>query len=252
MILEGYSMQGSMHKMYGVVNQDSFRTEEIDHDIIGIVCDGVSLKSDRTFSDSQIASRFVSDSIARYLKENLKRSMSDQERLVALYDALSYGDGALTQMLKERNIPLFDCQTTALVFIYHKGRICAAMAGDGGILYETKDGEFGILQTRIKTSPTVDPICDRQSWRFGAAGSKGNPVYRLLIATDGVFDSIAQMTSEGMALNAEILESLFDLSKVKKNYRQAAFKKIIEDIPSHDDKTAILLIEGKNSPDLHF
>ncbi len=251
MILEGCSLQGKMHKDYDVANQDYVLYEKAGNDVVGIVCDGVSLKSDRSFSDSEIASRFVAASIMKTLKEKLPECRNEHSMLVCLYDSLSIADEGLNQMLKKKGISLYDCQTTALAFVYRKGRIYAAMAGDGGIIYQTRDGEYGVLQTRVKTSSCVDPICDRGSWRFGKAGSAGNPVYRLLIATDGVFDSICRWDHDGMSLDAYVLKKMFEISKMKKNSRKDAFKTIIESIRSHDDKSAILMIDGKSVPDLH-
>lgn len=240
-----------MHKQYGVVNQDAVLFEQTDHYTIGVACDGVSLKSDRTFSSSEIASRFCTKAIMIYLRDHLKKNMTEREILMAIYDALWSADDGLRLLLKDLKISLYDCQTTALVFVYAKGRIYAGMAGDGGILYQSKDGEFGILQSRIKTGPNVDPICDHSGWRFGMAGSKGNPVWHVLMATDGVFDALCQPAQDGMALNAEVLEAIFSLSAVRRNYRKKAFREIVEEIPSHDDKSAIVMIDPKNAPVIH-
>lgn len=248
MILEGCTMQGTMHKQYGVANQDAYLCRKIGNDVCGIVCDGVSLKSDRTFSESEMASRLVSLSIFDYLQEHLKKNISDREILYTLFDSFDFAERMLQEMLKEAGISLFDCQTTALAFIYRKGKLYVGMAGDGGLIYQTHDGEFGVFQTRIKESPSVEPISDRHAWRFAMAGTSANPVAKVILATDGVFDSICVPTAEGLALNETLISRLFSLSRVPRNAREADLQKITEDISSHDDKTIVVMIDGRKSP----
>lgn len=250
MILEGCTLRGTMHHQYGVANQDRFKTGEIKDCAVGIVCDGVSLNSKHQFSNSEMAAQVVSDCIYEYLEEHLEKDLKTEKLAELIFNAFTFADDTLRTILKEAGIEWYDCQTTALTFIWRKGVLVCGMAGDGGVLFETKDGNLGLLETRIKTSSSVDPISDRHAWKFGMAGSRGNPVYRAILATDGIFDALVSSSADGVGVNMPAVLSIFELSSVKRNHRAADLKRIAENIPSHDDKTVVFFYDSRYAPNL--
>lgn len=81
MITASATMKGTLHEEKGIANQDAVCLVEKAGYSCAILGDGVSLKSDWTFSNSEIASAIVTRSAAMYLEEMLKTSLDDQQAM---------------------------------------------------------------------------------------------------------------------------------------------------------------------------
>lgn len=236
-----------MHEKYGVANQDAYRLQRIDDYYCAVVCDGVSLKSDHTFSNSEIASDFCADFVIEYLKENMRKHMDDALTENTLYDCFKATAIALEEELERRQIPFYDCQTTVLMMIFHHGILYGALAGDGGIIFRLANGSYGVLVTKIKTSPSVEPICYPQGWRFATVNDPDNPVTEAVLATDGIFDNLIQAFRGEVALNQALIEELFSIADVHENHKQRALTEIARHIDTHDDKTVVVFIDDQTA-----
>lgn len=242
MILEGTSLQGTMHQQCEMENQDAFRMEKIGEYYAAVVCDGVSLKSDRTFSNSEIASNYCADYVMEFLKEKLYRHMDSELTENTLYECFKKTALSLEEYLEEKGIPFYDCQTTVLLMLWRKGVLYSALAGDGGIIFRFANDSYGMLVTKIKTSPSVEPICYPQGWRFATVNEPDNPVVAAILATDGVFDAMIQVFHEEVTLNEPLIQELFALDQIYRPKQQKAVTEIAKRVDSHDDKTVVVLI----------
>ena len=245
MILEGASIQGLSHKEYGVCNQDALRYGRFQDYTIAIVADGVSLKTDHTFSNSEIASRFCAGYVFGYLKEHLDKNQPFAAVPSVLYECFRQTDAALRAFLHAQTIPFWDCQTTLLVVVLYKGRCACGLAGDGGIVFEKRDGKYFLVVTREKTSSLVAPICMEEEWAFSLYEDVNNPICSFIMATDGVFDNLAGFQDGKPVLNEILLHELQAISKVHRKQRHNYLRKVLETIPSSDDKTAIVYMNPK-------
>lgn len=241
MVFEAVTAQGDMHKRVNVPNQDAVRTEEIKGTQVMVVCDGVSLKSDHTFSKSEIASTFCADCVIDYLNEHLEDNFEEEVMNDLVKNTLVHTEQSLRIKLSQLKIPFYDCQTTVLIAIFHQGNLYAALAGDGGILFQQKDGSFGLLVTKLKTSSTVEPICYPAGWRVASIVDPENPVERVILATDGIFDNLVQVFRGQVSLNAPLILELFSIEQVLDTHRYKALEQIVKRIETHDDKTIVLL-----------
>lgn len=246
MIQAQATKRGALHRQYEVKNQDAVCAKTIHGYGCAVLCDGVSLKSDRTFSQSEIASSLCSKTGMTYLEMQLKPHMKEDELLTIIKNAFRISLHMLAKETEKMGIPLYDCQTTMLIVIYHKGYVYAGIAGDGGVLYEDQDGELGLLITGLKTSSSVQPIMDVDSWKFmSTEGSEGR-IHALIAATDGVFDSLVRPDSEGgVVVNGEKVDELFALSKVPYKKRDHHLSDIFETLNDYDDQTAVVMIDGR-------
>lgn len=244
MIIESATMKGTMHAEHGIPNQDAVMTGEAAGYEFAIVCDGVSLKSDWTFSRSELAAAVCSRSADKYLKQELRPNLTDEEMTDLIEAAFQFALTVLKDALSRAKIPFFDCQTTMIIMVYRKGRLYGGIAGDGGILYQTKAGKTSMMVTHVKTSSSVFPIGDEEQWRFFVAGSPEDPVVQALAATDGVFDSLIALEDGQPHANFEAIGELFSISSVPRKQRERWLKKAVEDIETHDDKTIALIIDS--------
>lgn len=250
MIFTSASMQGAMHKQYSVANQDRAAVWEEKGAVCAVLCDGVSLNSNYQFSHSEIAASFC----VRKMKELL--SMVDYRKIARfaiseiLPAAFEICDQALDQFLIEKEISRSDCMTTMIALIYRKGRLYAGIAGDGGILYERRNGSIAVMNTRMKTTSMVYPLKSRAEWKFFDSQDRpGAEVCSILAATDGVFDSILYLNAENQTvLDLPRLKELFALSSVPRKRRQKAFREMIAQTESADDLSAVLIENPKYFP----
>lgn len=243
MITASATMKGTLHEEKGIANQDAVCLVEKAGYSCAILGDGVSLKSDWTFSNSEIASAIVTRSAAMYLEEMLKTSLDDQQAMDLVRDTFQFAEQMLGESLEKAGIPFLDCQTTLIVALFKEGRLYGGIAGDGGILYEQKDGSIGLMVTHLKTSSSVFPIGDTHQWRFFEAGSTGQPVIQVLAATDGVFDQLIIPYNGQPVGNFEEISRLFQIGSIPENQRHDWLEKQIAALPGYDDKTIALLID---------
>lgn len=245
MQIEQLSLRGSGHRAVGVRNQDCVRTGRCGQFTVAILCDGVSLKSDRTYSNSDIASHLCSKAALRYLQQHLDRQSDTDAILAVLTQAFIAANSALNTTLEQLGIPVSDCQTTMIVLALRKGRLYAGIAGDGGIVYRQASGSLGTMVTRWKTSSGVYPIGAPSQWRFFASDDPLDPVRQIIAATDGVFDALILSANGQIYISYQLLDSLFDLSKTPRSRRQQAQRRILTDVLSSDDKSAVIITDGK-------
>lgn len=244
MILQSTTLKGSLHAEYGVANQDAVLTKEIAGYACAAVCDGVSLKSDWTFSNSEIASSLCAKSAISYLETALTSQIQSNEIPKILEKAFAYANQTLQEQLKKREIPILDCQTTMILAVYRKGILYGGIAGDGGIIYQTKSGRTSMMVTHLKVSAAVYPIRCEEQWRFFEAGSEIDPVTKVLVATDGVFDQLISVQDGQVVSNPEEIENLLSIGSIPRKQRDRWLKKNIDRLPGNDDKTIALLIDA--------
>lgn len=236
--------KGTMHEQYQIPNQDAFRSLEENGWQIAVVCDGVSLKPDMSFSQSEIASEFCAKTAASLLKEKLQENPEADQPHLIMDDVFSQTLEALKKELKEQNIPFQDCQTTMIACIYKDGIIHCGLAGDGGAVLQYANDELGLLVTRLKTNSYVLPLAITEAWKFSSAGSAENPVKAVLLATDGIFDALAGIDEAGNPqADYEKLMQIFGLIDKPENEAREDFDAICRSLPGSDDKTAILLLD---------
>ena len=242
MILESTTLRGSYHKEFGLPNQDAVRILKDDAYPLAVVCDGVSLTSARTFSRSELASKFCAKTALAYLRDALHGQLSSSHIQQILRECFVYTEKQLQQYLIKQDIPYYDCQTTMIIMVGHKGKLYGGIAGGGGILFQLRSGQTGIMVTRLKTSSSVYPIGDPEHWHFFATGSKADPVIGALAATDGVFDTLVGSDHGVPAANFEEIGRLFSIREVPMKKRAQWLEREVDSIRSHDDKTLAILI----------
>ncbi|MCF0258639.1 MAG: protein phosphatase 2C domain-containing protein [Erysipelotrichaceae bacterium] len=247
MILESASIIGPLHQAYGIPNQDFGITFQTGSWYGGVVCDGVSLNSKRQFSNSEIASAWCADFIRNFMEENL-RDADDLSAPELLLRAFRDCERGLRDWLSVLQIPYYDCQTTVILMLLHKGSLYGALAGDGGIVYQRKSGAMGMMITKDKTSPSVHPICDPAGWRFSIADAGSDPIVKAMAATDGIFDEIYQLSEQGRTLNGDLILDFFSISTVEKDQQAVWLREKTASVISHDDRT-VALIAAEENPD---
>lgn len=247
MICESFTQQGSMHKENGLPNQDAAAAKVCRDGGFAVLCDGVSLKTDLSFSNSEMAARICLRSAVSYLEKALdeKEKMDSDKIVQILQETFQFANSVLKDTLAQANIPLFDCQTTMIVMIYVRGRLYGGIAGDGGIVFVTKNHRMSIMMTHLKTSPSVYPISDEDQWRFFTAGDSADPIVAALGATDGIFDTLVGVQDGAVYANFEAIDHFLSISSVRKAHRQFWLKKSVEAIPGYDDKSVAILIDTK-------
>ncbi len=242
MIAQCTSLQGRLHKTYGIPNQDAAAVYRLKGAVVAVVCDGVSLKSDMTFSRSEIASRFCVKETGRYLQEHVQRHTTDKEMFSLVQNLFDHVNKALERELERKGIPFGDCLTTMIVVVYRKGRFWAGIAGDGGILCERCDGSIAAMITEIKTTSMVHPLSTASEWKFFSSMQDSPiPVSRILVATDGVFDSLCYWN--GIRLHCEVpsLRLFYSISAVRERHRRKWLEKLLETVSSNDDLSCALI-----------
>ncbi len=243
MLKAGITMQGTLHEQYGVKNQDAIRIFDAAGFTGVIACDGVSLKSDWTFSNSELAAALVSKASEAFLENKLEENLDPDHVCDQIRDAFLFSLAVLKDALEKAEIPFFDCQTTLIIALYKDGLLYGGIAGDGGILYQTKQHNSGTMITRLKSSSSVYPIGDTQEWRFFMGGSKEDPVVRFLVATDGVFDQLI-VPYDGMpAGNYALIDKLFSIETIQEDEQGQWLQEQIEALEGHDDKTVAIIID---------
>lgn len=243
MLTAATTMKGTLHEQKGIANQDAFELIEKAGYYGAILCDGVSLKSNWTFSNSEIASAVVSKSAAMFLDGTLKSNLESKEVMDLLRDTFQFSKQMLEESLEKARIPFMDCQTTLIIALFHEGKLYGGIAGDGGILYEQQDGSIGLMVTHLKTSSSVFPIGDTHQWRFFEAGSQQEPIVQVLAATDGVFDQLIIPYNGQPVGNFDKIATLFQIGSVSEGKRQAWLDDQIRLLPGYDDKTIAILID---------
>lgn len=237
------SFQGSLHVRHQVPNQDRVVAFEHNGFLCAIVCDGVSLKSDRTFSNSEIAAAACLMAARSYLQTHLPEQLEMQQGLELLKDCFEAAWLALKIEVGCRGIEFEDCQTTLIVALLKEGKLMAGMVGDGGILYETHQGQLGAMVTHWKTDSRVFPISCKRAWRFYASQDEEDGVRCALAASDGVFDGLVGVRDDSIQISFERVDRLFALDSCPESSRQRLLNHLIEKIPGYDDKSIALLWE---------
>ncbi len=240
MIPQFITLRGTLHQEYGVPNQDAVITKVISGCDCAAVCDGVSLKSDWTFSNSEIASAICAKSAIEYLEAHLKASLPRSEMIKLVEDAFHYANKTLKETLRRKGIKELDCQTTMILMVLHKGVLYGGIAGDGGIIYQTKGGRTSMMVTEIKTSASVYPIRCNEEWRFFQAGDALDPVVKALAATDGVFDQLIFLKDGHIQSSFERIENLFSIASISQKQRKKWLRQTIENLPGNDDKSIVI------------
>lgn len=242
MIAQCASLQGRLHKTYGIPNQDAAHVFHVKGATAAVLCDGVSLKSDLTFSSSEIASRFCVEETTRYLREHIHRHTTDEEMFKIVQNLFDHVKNALEKELRRRKIPAADCQTTMIAAVYRKGRFWAGIAGDGGILAHRCDGSISAMITEIKTSSQVHPLGSASEWKFFSSKNDSPiPVNRILIATDGVFDTLCYWNGKRLRCEVPSLRLFYSISGVREKYRQKWLEKLLQTVSSNDDLSCALI-----------
>ncbi len=237
MIPQFTTLRGTLHKEYDVPNQDAVISKVIAGYDCAAVCDGVSLKSDWTFSNSEIASAICAQCAIDYLEDHLKASLPSSEVSKLIEGAFQYTSKTLKERLDQKGLDELDCQTTMILMVLRKGILYGGIAGDGGILYQTKAGRTSMMVTQLKTTSAVFPIRCHEEWRFFQAGSELDPVVKAIAATDGVFDQLIFLKDGQIQSNIEQIESLFAIGSLPQKQRKKWLRQTIEALPGHDDKT---------------
>lgn len=248
MQIEQLSLRGSGHQEAGVRNQDFIRTSRCGSFTVAVLCDGVSLKSDRTYSNSEIASHLCSKVALQYFQHHLDHQKETDAVLSILTQAFVCANDTLNMVLEELRIARHDCQTTMIVLAYRKGRLYGGIAGDGGIVYRQASGMLGTMVSRWKTSSGVYPIGAPSQWRFFASDDPLDPVRSVIAATDGIFDALILSQNSQIFVNYRLLDLLFDLSSLPRKRRRQALRRIVDDVPSSDDKSVVIISDGKIKP----
>lgn len=235
-----FEEQGSMHRRFGVCSQDAFRTGNGHGWQFCVVCDGVSLRPDGSFSQSEIAAQYCAQKAVSLL-ESLWPEEIDEKRAHTLMDTVFTETlEGLRSALEEKDIPFFDCQTTMLACAAKNGTAHCGLAGDGGMILEYGSGEIGLLVTSVKTSSQVFPIGIPQAWRYASAGSPDNPLHGLLCATDGILDALVGLDAQqALQINERAIQEIFSCPGQKDAEKE--FSRICRELPGEDDKTAVLL-----------
>ncbi len=247
MMILANTMQGTMHRQWGMPNQDAYTAQDCNGYTIAVVCDGVSLKPDHTMSDSQIASDWCARFSLEYLKKTLKPDMDEDTVTRTLVDSFTQCERSLQRYLRDQKIPYYDCQTTLLVMALKNGVLYAGMAGDGGCLVHYQDGKIGLLVTSVKTSSVVNPICNTDDWVFGMTGDQENPVTGFLLATDGIFDHLVYLEDGGLRMDSALCAKFFNLACLPKSIRENALDELMEQVPTHDDKTIVVCVNEEKT-----
>lgn len=224
----GITLQGTSHKMFQVPNQDAFRIREENGCVTVAVCDGVSLAHDGTWSQSEVAADYCT-------REFLKQTKDQVPSMDLIAEAFRKTADGLMSYLKEQAIPWIDCQCTLLGVIYDGHNLYAGLSGDGGILLENEQSRLSLMVTRPKTSSVVEPICFPAGWRF--AESEG--VRKVLLATDGIFDTLVQFENGTPQIDPELISQWM-------NADNEEMGKLAADADSHDDKTAVLILSDSS------
>lgn len=249
MIIESTSIQGTMHTQYDVKNQDAVLTFQSAGYTGVVACDGVSLTSNWTFSHSEIAAAIVSKAAVSYLENQLNEPSEQQPVCDTIRDAFLFSLAVLKEALEKMEIPFFDCQTTLIIALYKDGHLYAGIAGDGGILFQTKNHNAGTMITRLKSSSSVYPIGDTQEWRFFEGGSNEDPVKQFLVATDGVFDQLIIPYEGQIGGNYELIEKFFTIADVPESERHTWLHELVDSLEGHDDKTIAIVVDDNPAPE---
>ncbi len=247
MIPQFTTLRGTLHKEYGVPNQDAVVTKVISGCDCAAVCDGVSLKSDWTFSNSEIASTICAKSAMAYLEKHLQASLPSLKIAQLVEEAFRYANQKLKEALDQKGIEELDCQTTMVLMVLHKGILYGGIAGDGGIIYQTKSGRTSMMVTQIKTSSSVYPIRCQEEWRFFQAGSDLDPVVKALAASDGVFDQLIFLEDGHIHSSFERIESLFSIGSLPQKQREKWLRHTIDALPGNDDKSIAIFSQNAKS-----
>lgn len=250
-MIETISLQGTLHQKYDVANQDAVRTFDTKGYQGLILCDGVSLKSDWTFSNSEIAAKLVSQAASMFLEETLQENMETEELEQLVREAFVFAEHYLQENLKKVDIPLFDCQTTLIVALFAQGRLIGGIAGDGGILFQCQSDRFGMMITHLKTSSRVSPISDQFAWQFFVMDNQQDPVRSVIAATDGVFDQLIFVNPEEqqqVSGNKELIDRLFHLNLTAPQDAHQWLLDCVEKLESTDDKTIAIFIDQNMNP----
>lgn len=251
MILAKASLEGESHKEIFLGNQDACTCFEIQGWACGAVADGVTLTSRYTYSNAQIASRFCTDFIQTWLSARLDAYTSLQQAGDILQEGFHACTTALAAFLAEKEIPLYDCQTTLLVLLYYQGQAVWGLAGDGGILLTRNDGSFQLVISRLKTDSTVRSISDRAGWVFGSSDNTKNPIQSVILATDGLFDKLIHAVAGKVYIQQELYTALIQAGKAENP--DAALEQILIEqskIPSpYADDQSVVLMEEDTLPE---
>lgn len=248
MIIAETSNRGKLHEQYGVANQDRCTVFKVRDTVCAVLCDGVSLNSQMQFSHSEIAASFCAKKMKSILSSIEFHKLSHEELSEVLPDAFDLTEKALRRYLNEKGIDPSDSMTTMIALFYRKGALYAGIAGDGGILYQRKDGSIAAMFTQIKTSSAVWPLSSRKQWKFFSSVYEGaSPVGRIVAATDGVFDTLFYLNSNNIAAcSIQNLRALFSISKVHEKRRDEALRKLVAQIPSNDDLSCVIIEDPHN------
>lgn len=249
-MIETISLQGTLHQQHHVANQDAVRTFDTKGYQGLILCDGVSLKSDWTFSNSEIAAKLVCHAASMFLEETLQENMETEELEQLVREAFVFAEHYLQDNLKKVSIPLFDCQTTLIVALFAQGRLIGGIAGDGGILFQCQSERFGIMITQLKKSSRVSPISDQFAWSFFVMDNHEDHVTSVIAATDGVFDQLIYVNPQDqqqVSGNKELIEALFKLNQTAPQNPHQWLLECIQDLESTDDKTIAVFIDEQSN-----
>lgn len=238
MIIHQVSHKGVWHEEASATNQDAVSAGKTVQGAYAIVCDGVSLNHYGMLSQSEIASSFCARTGGALLKEALEKNTSNEKMEQAIASMMNQVLELLDLHLQEKGIEAHDAQTTLLAAVLKDGILSAGLAGDGGIIYRTRNGGTGVVVTRIKTSSAVYPLSAKAYWKFCQCGSADNPVTDVLAASDGVFDQLVVSSNEKIYFDEPALLRFFDCPPAARNEKYALW---IDEMPGGDDQTIAVL-----------
>lgn len=244
MIINRISHKGVWHAEAGAPNQDAAAAGQTEEGACAIVCDGVSLNHYGELSHSEIASAFCARTGCALLKETLEKNTKNDEMEQAIALMMSQTLELLDVDLQEKGIEAHDAQTTMIAAVLKDGVLSAGLAGDGGIIYRTRDGKTGVVVTRIKTSSAVYPLSARDYWKFCQCGSLENPVTDAMLASDGVFDQFVALAREQIFFDEPAALRFFDCSQDERNEQ---YERWIDEMPGGDDQTIVVLSDREES-----
>jgi serine/threonine protein phosphatase PrpC len=176
----GSSIVGVSHIKKKKPCQDALAVNCTEYALIAAVCDGLGSQK-----HSGLASKAASAACVKCCSSKIKAGMSEYKILSAICEAFEESCDAVEALAREKDLDIWQCDTTMTLGMLIGGDLYYGQAGDSGMIALFSDGSIRpVTRQQNDKEGRVYPLKMRSSWDYNKVDGK---VASALLCTDGIW-----------------------------------------------------------------
>jgi hypothetical protein len=249
----GFSVIGKYHIDRNIPCQDFHSIIEHANGYLAVIADGVSKSK-----YSEIASKIAAETFISFTQEMIKEDMNSETVVSVFEQAFKVSLKAIEDYIHQRDHFMSDYDTTLTGLFFTKSFVAIAHSGDGGVIGLRPNGLYVSLTEKITElfddHKYVAPLSKPSLWKFY---SYQETFARILMATDGVYDTIYShlLTDKQDPINIQTIESFMNNKALNQSlsrlemYKSKFIENFLKAKLTDDDITFVLLIDDSIAPE---